>query len=212
MKRRGFTLVEMLVVITIVAILAFLAVSSYGVARKQAQLDIAVDSVISLMREQQGLAKSGRVVPGGDVSGGSALGTSESEKNCYGLRFVGDPEEGGNAISVIEMPYYKLDVSTKKVDYCDLSAATDKMSDAWKEIEVKEITQYGDNNQKTELYVVFKPPFGKLVLTDSPSGELKPAVVGNDPLIKISIGLANLEEERVFQIDSITGLTERVYE
>lgn len=211
MKRRGFTLVEMLMVITIVAILAVLAVSSYGAARKQAELDIAVDTVVSLMKEQQGLAKSGRVSGESDGDGFAnpqALATTDSEKSCYGMRFTTLAKDDETSIEVLKMPYYSY--KKGKVDYCDLQAASNDTRDTQREIEIRKIEKFGID--ATDLFVVYKPPSGNVVMADNRAADLAPAKYENDALVKVTVGLPNIVDEKVFSIDSITGLTERVYE
>lgn len=50
---RGFTLVEMIIVMTIIAILSVAAMVDYGVSIKKARLDVAVEELVGLLHEAQ---------------------------------------------------------------------------------------------------------------------------------------------------------------
>lgn len=92
--RDGFTLVELLVVITIVAILSTLAVSGYMTYRRTALLSLATDDLISqieLARQKTvfGVGE-GDLIDGddGEVAGGEeVLPVNVSTARCYGVIF-----------------------------------------------------------------------------------------------------------------------------
>ena len=50
-KKKGFTLVEILIVLAVISMVILLGVSSYGVVRKKIQLDLAANSLASSIVE-----------------------------------------------------------------------------------------------------------------------------------------------------------------
>jgi len=139
-------LVELLVVITIIAILAFMAVSSYGKAQRQAKLDIAADTLVSMIKEQQGAAKSGR------VAGDSGL-------QCYGIRISTD------GVKILHAEYVSVD--DVGGDYCKAGEALPK------DFPIPEMEVRSVDSSEDILTVFFKPPQAKIALymgnSDMPS-------------------------------------------
>ncbi len=70
-NKKGFTLVEMLVVIAIVGMMSTLAIGGYIGYRKEVLLDLTVDNFISQLNQMQSRASYG-----------------EGEGSCYGVYFV----------------------------------------------------------------------------------------------------------------------------
>lgn len=95
-KKKGFTLVEILVVIMIVGMLSVLAVSGYTQYRRSTLLDFSVDSLISQMyalrdKTIHGDFDSTRAekVRQAVTSRADTVADSDSEAKCYGLYFYG---------------------------------------------------------------------------------------------------------------------------
>jgi prepilin-type N-terminal cleavage/methylation domain-containing protein len=188
MMKRGFTLVEMLVVITIIGMLAFLGVSSYGAAQKQARLELAADNVVSLLKEQQGLAKSGRV------------GLSGSAK-CYGVRLLIN-----NAPKVVEADYFA--VQGNKADFCNIDNETERPLIQELDVVVSNLKQ--GFIDKDDLTIMFKPPSAKVVVY---SGKNEISIGSeNEAQIDFSISILNREGEKKISIHALTGKAQRIYE
>lgn len=82
MKRRGFTLVEIIVAIAIVATLATLAVMGMHDARQKSRLREEARSLVAYLNKARALAASGRVDP--------AAGWDEGDRTrSAGLRVIG---------------------------------------------------------------------------------------------------------------------------
>lgn len=185
-KRDAFTFIEMLIVIAILAILALMALGSYGSARKSAQMGVIMDTVASSIKQQQGLAKSGKVV--GD--GGS---------KCYGMVFS---KEADVKIQYVETPYYPVKKGTSFADYCALDESIVRDFENETDFELIE---------PESLLILFKPPFAKIEIGDSLLSSKTP-VAGKSSYIKIGMQMQNGASPRYLRFDVITGLTERIYE
>lgn len=219
--KSGFTLVEMLIVIVIIVILALIALGNFGDARKRAQVDLAADSVISGIKQQQGKARSGRV----EVDDN---GNDEGLK-CYGLVLSVDPLDSvgldGNAggegasskyVQYVETPYYKVFPGQNKADYCDMAKNSRVMKpfDGDLNLQVYEVLKGG--NTVKQIVVLFKPPFGKVVYYDGLSS-VEPSTVMGD--LKVGVTMENIynSEEDVDYIKYLyfkyaTGGAGRIYE
>lgn len=191
-QRKAFTLIEMLVVIAIVGILALLAISSYGVARQQARRDIAVDSLVSALRSQQTLAKSGRI----DAD-------EDARNRCYGMLFMLDEPY----VQYVESDYFP--VGDKGADYCDVSQDSVREFQPLEDFQVRAISKFG--NDAANVAVMFKPPFAKVVLTDSGFALPAPPLTQVTPDIMVTVGLPNDQQERSLRIDTSSGYIERIY-
>jgi prepilin-type N-terminal cleavage/methylation domain-containing protein len=97
MNQRGFTLVEILVVLAIVAILATLTIGSYGNYRKGVAVDIAGDSLVSQLNELRAKtvygeldsARRGEIVR--ELDGGEVAAVPANvAAGCYGLVLESD--------------------------------------------------------------------------------------------------------------------------
>lgn len=59
--RKGFTLIEMLVVLAVIAVISSLLIASYRTAQKRYALESAAQNLVSDLREVQAMAMSGAV-------------------------------------------------------------------------------------------------------------------------------------------------------
>jgi len=200
----GFTLVEMLIVIVIVGLLAFMAVSSFGSAQKRARLDIAVDTIMSVIKEQQGKARTGR--QGAGISGG--------QTSCYGVVFQKNEPYG---LRTVTIPYVSVskDTSSPNTDYCDATAVNDANYinvEVSKDVLLQAVKQGALDNEK--LFLIFKPPFASILETGDVSSITDAHnVTGTaENIVRIFLNQTGnpLQDQRVIQFDPITGTVSRV--
>jgi prepilin-type N-terminal cleavage/methylation domain-containing protein len=149
---KGFTLIEMLLVITIIGMLAVIAITSFGSMTKSAKLDIAGDLLVSLIKQQQGLAKSGK----------TEIVDGKQGTFCYGVRF--EKSSKGGSVSTFKTPYVRLDKNTGVAESCGkpdqfipFTAASD--------FKIEAISYKAVDKENIELS--FKPPLGKPFFTSS---------------------------------------------
>ena len=198
---QGFTLIEMLIVIVIIGLLAFMAVSSFGSAQKAARLDIAVDTIMSVIKEQQGKARAGRQVSG--VPGGKNL--------CYGVVF----QKSFPSVQTVTVPYVAVSPNSAHADYCDVADLTVKPvltpAAVSADIVFQKILQGGSDVTSSGLVLVFKPPFGAILQSDSVD-HIQPDAVVNQSAVQIFLnqGGSNSQDQRVIQFDPLTGTVSRV--
>lgn len=103
-KKKGFTLVEMMVVISIVALLSVMAVNGYLSYRKSALVNLSAENIVS----QISAMKSDSTYGGGNEERKEAIkaelggedsgdGVPSGTYKCYGVSFFGDDEDGFSA-------------------------------------------------------------------------------------------------------------------
>ena len=193
----GFTLIEMIIVIVIIGILAGLAMDSFGKAQKQARFNIALDSVMSTIKQQQGKAKTGRQVVGGAAQ-------------CYGVFF----QKTKPFIQMVTVPYVGVptNVNSPYADYCATSEASSvlftpfEMSDA---ILVEDIVRTG--TAVASSAIMFKPPFGAVLQGDALANIAPDAQIDNSPVrIFMNQKGGQKNEQRGIQFDPLSGLVSKV--
>lgn len=194
-SRPAFTLLEMIIVISIVGLIAGISVGSYGAIRKQAKLDIAVDGLVTAFKEQSQKATSGIQMKTNTAS--PAIDTSFW---CFGLRFSKEEPY----VSYRSAPYINAD--DFRADVCDDQKLDTQKYDFLEEVILKKIVvdRQGLQSELENTDVFFKPPFAKpLVLSEQnlPKDIFKLILV---------VGLTGSEEERTIEFDSLTGNAKRI--
>lgn len=192
MEKKAFTLVEMTIVIAIVGIMALVAFTAFSVARKQAQRDIAIDSVVTTLRGQQSSVKSGR------------LEEEEGANLCKGMLFSTEEPY----IQEVTAPY--VAVGSVSADYCDLDDRDVTNFVGSEGFLVDSIDRFG--SEADSFLILFKPPFARMVTSDDTFAPLQPIGTQTVQEVIIRIALENDDQVRAFRIDTSSGLTERFNE
>ncbi len=190
-KRPAFTLIEILVVIMIVAMLAVLAIASYGSTRERAKMDIAADTLVSLLNQQRSLSRSGR----------------SDNSTCYGVYFN---KNGRSQVELLQAPYVSVNVeiNSTKSNFCDMRQ--DKLVrqpfDQFEDNKISEISKFGVATDS--LAILYRPPEGRILLgnLDNPDN---PGSISN-PEVTVTFKSANGKEQRSLTLDVSSGLAELV--
>lgn len=201
-SKGGFTLIEMLIVIVIIGLLAMIAVSSFGSARKQARLDIALETIMSMMKEQQGKAKTGRQVVDAS-SGGQTL--------CYGLVF----QKVAPYVQSITVPYRAIaNDNTKKADYCDASTTQPVLKDLVVSEDVVLHTIQQGSNPVEKLVLLYKPPFGSVLevneIEEITEAYGVPAGNKNPVQLFFNQGSTDPQDQRGITYDAFSGTVRKI--
>jgi len=169
-----------MLVIAIIGILAFIGISTFSSVTKSMKLDIAGDMLVSAVKQQQGLAKSGK----GESAGG------EVSPLCYGMHF--EVTDKGAQVSSIKTKY--VSIGQNKADYCE------EVNDV-KLVDYEAATDYkifsiaiNDNEESRPIDILFKPPFAKVEVKADGN------VIDGIKKIVITIGPLTTGEERQYLI------------
>jgi len=197
-ENKGFTLVEMLMVVFIVGLLSTAAVGGYMRYKKVSILDLAADNVISNLYESRDSVK---------------YGDSDAASKCVGLKFQGDASV--SKIFADSSVKKKWDNSVKKwvVSGCDYSSLEDAgVLDIDNQIKVIDIFKGGDSssisvNRNSSDYhsciIAFIPPSGDVYLNCE--GSVLSFVSGEYLNVVLEYGGDNVSSgndfKRIIQID-----------
>lgn len=196
----GFTLIEVLIVVIIVGLLAVLAVGSFGTARKKARLDVGVDAMVSILKEQRTKAQTGRQITSGD----------EAKTLCYGVIF----QKTAPYFQTVEMPYRAIaNDGSAKADYCDATTAQPVLvtQGVTSDVLVQDVKL--GNGSVDKVVVMFKPPHGSVLeASDVP---LVTETYGAPPLNKNPLEVVISQEgnapedRRLLKFDAVSGAVTR---
>lgn len=186
-KKKGFTLVELLIVIAIIGVIITISVSSYGIVRKKVRLDIAANTIESMIVEARDKTRSGYYEANGDIAEATSL--------CFGFRAIKD-----EYIERLKAPYDRLRL---KDDKCNkLKAETIGQASEEDDIVIKRINLYGDADED-EIDIYFAPPNASTELN-------RKSIQQGNTVLTIVIGYKNSDEKgdkRVVVLNMLTGNT-----
>lgn len=163
-KSRGFTLIELLIVISIIALLTIMAMLNYANVQRQARLDFAADSLVSAIKEQQVMARSGKVLTETESSGNTW------KNQCFALKFVASRTSDNGVLATGQSDYVGLPdstVPTAPIDSCiALTTPANWQSREIFDSGIKLISIKKDCTDISAQELYFKPPFGKIWSAD----------------------------------------------
>jgi len=169
LKKKGFTLVEILIVIAIISLVVLLGFSSYGIAQKKARLDMAASSVQSMIAEARDKSKSGHFEAGGDILAAKSL--------CYGFRAY-----PGGSFELLSTTFNRLAINDK-CSRLSNDIKVVKQLETLQDIIIKKIESFG-KEQIDPVVVFFMPPKGEAEITVY-------TAYTDEPFIKFNVGYAN---------------------
>lgn len=184
-KKKGFTLIEILIVLAIISLVVLLGISSYGIVQKKVRLDMAANSVQSIIAEARDKTKAGYYESADDVF--------EAKSLCYGFKAY-----PGGGVELLSTPYNQLGINRK----CSLSEndiRIVKQPETLTDIVIKKIDAFGIE-QADPVVVFFRPP----------KAEVETAGINsfNGNMIKINVGYTNTDDilyQRRVVFDVLTG-------
>ncbi len=141
--RRGFTLIELVIVIAIIALIVTVSISSYFSYRKSISLSLAVDSLQSAVKSVQQQARSGK----------------GSVPMCYGILL-----QSGKPVRLVTAEYKDASSAVNQSEFsCNL--ATEKVGQT---VSLMEGIQVGIESDQS-VYAI--PPRGELSATSTGAGQ-----------------------------------------
>ena len=186
-KKKGFTLVEILIVLGVISMVILLGVSSYGVARKKVKLDIAANSIHSTIVEAREKTRAGHYdADSGNIADASSL--------CFGFELY-----KGEFIQPLYAPYDRLAEKGSRCNKQKASVVLER-TDRDTDIIIKDIQLYGDE-ESDSLTIFFAPPDARIEVE-------KPLIQIGEPTLSIVVGYENSDsdlDKRKIVLDLLTG-------
>lgn len=149
MRPPGFTLIELIIVMTLLAILALVGLMDYGVSIRKARLEVAVEGLIFLFEDAQVKTQTKSTDPD--------AGSSDFVVECWGLRL-----ELNELPVVVKAPWEE--------QACVWAEATIDQSVQWDDSiqlfgwKVEQLDGVLSAEQTNPLWMTFSPPQGDMVL------------------------------------------------
>lgn len=214
-EQKGFTLVEILVVMGIIAMLSTLAVNGYLSYRRSALLDLGADNLVSEINAMKAKATYGSSTDAKyleikkklEAKAGEKKVKTEAKPNpakCFGVVFEGKP--GAYTVSSFSVDFFKTKIwkdSIWQYKGCDVLKTKQALSsDA--QMKIVGITDEKGTNY-AKLILRFLPPDGKLEALGSVGGVDK---IVEAKTIKITVSYGDTEDlnyQREIVLDLLSG-------
>lgn len=193
-KKSGFTLVEILVVMTIILTLSALAVNGYLTYRKTALLDLAADDLVAQINEMRSKTiyadnNAGKLEKIRAELGNEAIVESEDAvAKCFGLDLQSATEFSTFSENFINKKIW--DNVQESWDYrgCDAETRESQNQSLVGDGQVKIIELIDKNGQFDKAVLKFLPPGGNLEFFRGESGVAEPLFEEDFLNIKIQYG------------------------
>jgi len=180
-KKKGFTLIEILIVLGIISTILLVGLGSYGVVQKKMRLEIAANTMQSIIAEARDKSKVGYYE------------TVSSKSLCFGFRLT-----PGEFVELLTTKYDRLQVDQKCSSLGqDIKEA--QIQDLQNDIVIKKIDKF-DEEITDPLDVFFAPPFGDI--------EVLGLSAASNPEIMVSVGYLSSEnvlDQRQIVLNALTG-------
>jgi len=163
-KKKGFTLIEILIVISILSLVIVLGLSSYSVVQKRIRLDVAANTLQSIISEARDKSRSGYF--------------AEETSLCYGFRV-----KSGEPMELIKSKFDRLN-QNNKCSVLDSDITVVPTESIQNDLVIKKVEKFSEPVTE-KIVVFFTPPYGTPELTGLRSDK--------EALIKITVGYANSE-------------------
>ncbi len=175
MKIKGFTLIEMLIVVGIIGVLSLLSINGYMEYRRATILDLTVDNLISQVEQLKFRARSGEV--GEEKFQEILKRLDENEKEwsednkvfddlkCFGFYFS-EKETGLFEVKAFSTEFDKMkklnlsDSKWENLGCLDFSQKKDELFDLENDVKI-----FSENYDLNEVVVRFSPPRGDVFLS-----------------------------------------------
>ncbi len=136
-SNRGFTIIEFLIVITIIMTLAVMGAGAYSAGRKIAVIDLHAEKLVSVLNSLRDKARAGA--------------KSGATPKCYGLTFT-----VGSAPKLVERNYLN------SRELCENTLQPVEAFEWQPDVKLKSILVSGNENS-APLDVIFYPPHGNIL-------------------------------------------------
>jgi len=223
MNKNGFTIIEILVVITIVALLSTLAINGYAQYRRTSLLDLGAESLSAQVYELKERVIYGDFGAGrfdeiknsfdsenddeNSKSSGLIDNIEEDSAKCFGIEFKLNSDD---VFDVFDVKLFEEAFSGKKVwnvdrwDYKGCDEKTRKYEDLeLDDLLIVEDVKNGSDASLSNFVMRYLPPDGKLEL--SYNGEQFLSDFNEDEIIDIKMTYAKTDYSRSVIIDLFSG-------
>lgn len=162
-KKLGFSFIELIVVIAILAIVVVIAMGDYGFAAKQARVQVASEELIAALEEARVNSQTSA-----GTAGGAAV--QESGPRCWGVVVETDGEASTNGEQATFFGW-GFSVETQSCVFDEVVLERAVSVDAQIQIDdIRKVEEVGSSSLGS-VTVVFAPPSGDLVVYASLSEE-----------------------------------------